>query len=56
MQFALDDDWVEIDADTYIDQEDEYGTTVIGRVYAELPIEHGMVEVRYYGLFAPEED
>jgi hypothetical protein len=48
--FALDDDWVEIDADDYNEEQDMLGTPLIGRVYVELP--GGMVF--YYGLFAEE--
>ena len=51
-RFALDDDWVEISADDYMDQEDVFGTPIIGRVLAEFP----GGETRYYGLFDIEED
>jgi hypothetical protein len=48
--FALDDDWVEIDADDYAEDEDMFGTALIGKVLAIFP----GGETRYYGLFEPE--
>jgi hypothetical protein len=53
--FALDDDWTEIDADTYTYEEDEYGTQLLGRALIEIPAGRGRHTLKYFGIFETDD-
>lgn len=46
----LDDDWVQITGDDYSNDEDEYGTKIIGKAMVIFP----SGETYYFGYFEPE--